>query len=434
MNMLRKIALLAALLAAGGLFAGNGQPDADGSVVAKGVAGSYRAAVNEALVSALERRFGVAVDSTEIVRASGSDAGVSSLKNGTLTEQVKNSVNDSIDREMKKWAKGKIEGYTVLEDSFDAATRRYTVQVEVRFPRRYVVGRDPGNCRRMAVGAFRPTRANYAWYGQSGVALDWTMALADKLNVCLTQTRKFTMLDRKYDAEVNAELSRLADSNAAPADAARLAQKLATDYLVVGEVSFNDVKAPPVNPYTGRAMPVGPTLFAEVSYRVLLAPTGQLKWTDVVRIDARAFAAADLASFVSATAEAAAGAISDGMMENILPFEVVGRTSSGMLVVGEGGRALKVGEFFTVFSLGEEVRDSRTGEVLDRIEEAVGTVQIARVSPKMSYAQVVEGDADKMARGSRLRRVPPSASAAPSRQPAVPSVTVTPGGGVIAPF
>lgn len=155
----------------------------------------------------------------------------------------------------------------------------------------------------------------------------------------------------------------------------------------------------------------------------------------MVRIDAGAFAAADLPSFLSATAEAAACAISDGMMSNILPFEIVGKTASGQLIVGEGGKSLKAGEFFTVFALGEEVKDTRTGEVLDAIEDAVGTVQIVRVTEKMSYAQVVEGDAAKMVVGSRLRRVPPTASGAPAvpPPPATP-VKVSTSGGVVVPF
>ena len=154
----------------------------------------------------------------------------------------------------------------------------------------------------------------------------------------------------------------------------------------------------------------------------------------LVKIDAAAFAAGDLASFVSATAEAAACAISDGMMSNILPFEVVGHTASGQLVIGEGGKSLKVGEFLTVFALGEEVKDTRTGEVLDVIEDVVGTVQIVRVSAKTSCAQVVEGDAKKMVVGSRLRRVP---LVVPSDMPAPKMVTPikrTATGGVVAPF
>ena len=78
---------------------------------------------------------------------------------------------------------------------------------------------------------------------------------------------------------------------------------------------------------------------------------------------------------------------------------------------------------------------SRTGEVLDVLEDAVGTVQIVRVTEKLSYAQVVEGDAAKMVIGSRLRRVPLATSTGASA-PAVPatSVKTTASGGVVVPF
>ncbi len=401
-------------------------------VRAMGVAAGYRAAVNEALVSALEQHSGVAIDASERQRMTHADSSTSTRVNGVLDDQAKLEMNDSINKDMQKWAKGKILGYTVLSDRFEGG--KYRVEVDVRLPGTYVVGLDPANRRRMAVTTFRPARSNYSWRGQVGGTTVWAQALADKLNVCLTQTRKFTMLDRKFDAEIDTELARLSAGNAAPADAVRLNQKLGTDYLVVGEIAFNDVLPPAINPYTGRAMPMPSQLFAEITYRVILAPTGQLKWTDVVRIDAAAFAAGDLATFVSQTTEAAACSISDGMMSNILPFEIVGRTGSGQLVVGEGGKSLKAGECLTVFALGEEVKDSRTGEVLDVLEDAVGTVQIVRVTEKLSYAQAVEGDAAKMVVGSRLRRVPLTAPAAP--QPVTPATSVrqTTSGGVVTPF
>lgn len=401
------------------------------AVRATGVAASYRAAVNEALVGALEQEFGVTVSASERQTMTHADSATSSRANGALDDRAKLEMNDAIAKDMQKWAKGKISGYTVLNDRIENG--KYRVEVEVRFPGAYVVGLDPANRRRMAVATFRSARPAYSWYGQTGAADDWARMLAEKLNVCLTQTRKFTMLDRAHDAEVDAELARLSGANAAPADVVRLGQKLGTDYLVVGAITFGDVAAPAVNPYTGRALPQAGGPFAEVAYRVLLAPTGQLKWADVVKIDAGAFAAADLAAFVSATTEAAACAISDGLMSNILPFEIVGRTASGQLVVGEGGKSLKAGEFLTVFALGEEVKDTRTGEVLDVLEDAVGTVQIVRVTEKLSYAQVVEGEAAKMVVGSRLRRVPQTAPAVAEPPPATP-VRRTASGGVVVPF
>ena len=434
MKMCKLIASLsAAVLMAASLLAAVDTPVAR----ATGMGPTYRSAVNEALVSALESRVGVTLSSEERATIVNDSTATSVSQNGVLDDQRKLALNDSIKKEVQKWSKGQISGYDVVGETFDATTRKYRVEVLVRFPGTYP---DPNpaaveNRRRMAVMAFRPARSSFAWYGQQGNALDWTSALADKLNVCLTQTRKFAMLDRKFDAEVEAELARLSGANASPADVARMTAKLGTDYLVVGEVSFSDVLPPPVNPFTGRVMPPAHVQFAEVTYRVLLAPTGQLKWTDVVRLDAGAFAAPDLATFVSSTAEAAACAISDGMMSNILPFEIVGKTASGQLVVGEGGKSLKAGEFFTVFALGEEVKDTRTGEVLDAIEDAVGTVQIVRVTDKMSYAQVVEGDAAKMVVGSRLRRVPPTAGGAPSAPPPPNTpVKVMPSGGVVVPF
>lgn len=408
---------------------------ADVQIQATGVGPSRRSAVNEALVSALEQYQGVTISATDRGRVVKTTSATSVAQNGNVDDQRKLTMSDDLDSTVQRLVKGRVKGYDVVSESFDSATKKYHVQLSVRMPQKYTPpGLPESNRRRMAVVPFRPIRSNYTWHGQMGGTVEWVRALEDKLNVCLTQTRKFTMLDRKYDTEIETELGRLTAGNASPDDTVRLGQKLGTDYLVVGEVAFNDVAAPAVNPYTGRAVPTASQLFAEVTYRVLLAPTGQLKWADVVKIDAGAFAVGDLASFVSATTEAAACAISDGMMANILPFEVVGHTASGQLVIGEGGKSLKVGEFLTVFALGEEVKDTRTGEVLDVIEDAVGTVQIVRVSAKTSCAQVVEGDAAKMVVGSRLRRVP---LVVPPDMPAPKMVTPVKrsvSGGVVAPF
>jgi len=404
---------------------------ADKTVVTKGVASTYRGAINEALITALEQECGVVVSTEQ-----RSTLVTSQKISGQNGEHVsKTAINDAINNELKKWTDGKISGYTVLSDEYDRTESQYRVEVEVRFPAPYQRGTDPDNRRRMAIVPFRPTSGDsISWYGQSESSAEWARVLANRLNERLTQTRKFTMVDRKFDAEVNAELARLSGSNASKADSVRQNQKLVTDYLVVGDVKFFPVMAPGVNPLTGQALPVTSQKFAEVSYRVLLAPTGQLKWADTVVLDAIAFAASDIGSFSSATAEAAATQIADAMMSNILPFEIVGRTQGGQLIIGEGGKSLAEGERLNVFVLGEMVRDTRTGEILDQIEDAVGTVEVVRVTEKMSYAKVVEGDAEKMQVGARLRR--PKVQGTPA-QPAPPLTTTIQGngtGGVVAPF
>ena len=305
--MKNALCLLVAAMLSSALFA------EDETVMATGIGSTYRSAVNEALVTALEMRQGVTFSSTEKSEMLSSATSVSSSSG----DEDKAVVNDSIKKSMEKWANGKISGYEVVSDEFDAQTKKYRVQLVVHMPGRYVVGLDPDNRKRMAIVEFRPWGQQFSWYGQTGSTLDWVKTLGDKLNVRFTKTRRFTMLDRKFDAEVDAELARLDGANASQRDAAvRKAQKLGTDYLVTGEVRFFPVVAPGVNPLTGQPLPVASQLFAEVTYRVLLAPTGQLKFTDTVKIDAASFAAGSVGEFSALTTDAAAALIIDGVMAN----------------------------------------------------------------------------------------------------------------------
>ena len=404
------------------------------AVRAVGMASGYRAAVNEALVSALEQHGGVTMSASERQAMVHSDSVTSVRENGVLDDRAKLEMNDAINKDMQKWAKGKISGYTVLSDVFDPATKKYRVEVEVRFPPKYEgPGRPESNLRRMAVSPFNVQGNSFNWYGQPVGTVEWSAALAEQLNVRLTQTRKFSMLDRAFDPEINAELARLTAANAAPEDAARLNCKLGTDYLVVGMVKFNDVLPPTVNPLTGQPLPRASALFAEITYRVLIAPTGQLKWTNTIRLDAAIFAASDARSFVSMSAETAAGAICDDMMANILPFEVVQVTAAGQVVIGEGGKQLAAGDRFTVCALGEPVKDTRTGEVIDEVEIPVATIEVTAVMPKLSYAKIIEGDAAKVTVGSRLRRVKPPETL-PQQAPLTTTIQSTGAGGVVVPF
>lgn len=426
---MKKTAVFAALLVAALTVVAQTKDDV---VRASGVASGYRAAVNEALVSALEQHDGITVSSTERQQMTHADSAVSTRENGVLDDATKLEMRDDIFKSMQKWAKGKILGYNVLSDTFDPVTKKYRVELAVRFPGRYVVGRDPNDLRRMAVANFAVRSPTFKWYGQTVDSVEWSAALANQLNVVLTQTRKFTMLDRAYSRDVDAELQRLGAANAAPGDVIRSNQKLATDYIVVGEVVFSDVIAPGVNPITGQTLPQQSAMFAEIHYRVLLAPTTQLKWADTVRLDALSFPAQDVRSFVSKSAEAAAKAVCDGLMADILPFEVAA-IKSGFLVIGEGGKQLSVGERFAVCALGDEVTDTRTGEVIDVVEIPVATAEIVTVQQKLSYAKVIEGDAAQVKVGARLRRIP---AAAPAQQtvPVTTTIQSNGSGGVVTPF
>lgn len=415
-------------LAAFGLMIAQGAAVESTVEISHGVASTYRGAVNEALISALEQHCGITLSTEQHAQLVA--------RQQSVDGQAKSEINESISGELKKWAQGRIAGYTVLSEKYDAALGGYCVDVQVKFQGIYQVGLPEGNRRRMAVSTFRPEGQTYSLCGQNRGTVEWSKELATKLGERLTQSRKFTMLDRDFVKEVDAELAMLTRGNVAPTEVARLNQKLGTDYLLVGSVKFYPIAAPRTNPLTGQLIPMGSQPFVEVSYRVLLAPTGQLKWADTIRLDAVDFPAASISEFESQTAEAAAAKIASGLLSSLLPFEIVGKTSAGAVVIGEGGKSLSIGERLTAYVVGEAVRDSRTGEVIDRLETAVGTVEVTEVREKLSYARIVEGDAAKIVVGSRLRRpqVLPSSRMAPAPSALNTAVQIGPNGAVVLPF
>lgn len=366
---------------------------------------------------------------------------VSISRNSLTQEETTNAdstLKDQFMRQLDAKAKGRIAGFDVVSVTEDPLTKRWNAQLVVRVYGDYIVGRNPAALRRMAVTSFISKQTTATLYGNTYQTQNLMDKLADQLTENLTQTRKFTMLDRKHDFEIDKELARLAADNASPADYGRLNQKLGTDYLVTGEVSFFTPPEPVVNPFTGLAQQPPTVPLMEVNYRVLLAPTGQLKWADTVTVESDIASGRSMDEVIAVLMRYTATQISDGMMKNILPFEIVGTAGGNTVVIGEGGRSLGVGEIMTVYAQGEMLTDTRTGESLGRVEIPVGTIKITRVMAKLSYAEVVSGDIAKMVKGSVVRRNEPPDGAA-EQQPQQPATAptafgVTPQGGIVPPF
>ena len=397
----------------------------DTSVVAKGLGTNRQAAINDALIQAVEQKTGVRINSTMQASHQSSDVATSTTKDGFNQKRV---YSDASQMETAKNLQGYVSGYEILSEGKDASTGLYAVELRVRIPSRYVMGTDPNARRRMVVGVFTCNAKSITTFGETFQCKEWAQRFRNELMTNLTQSRKFTMLDRDFDAAINNELARLSSPNASAADLTRLGQQLGTDYLVVGSITFYNIRGE-VNKVTGYVNPLS-NIMAEVNYRVLLVATGQLKWIDTVKIDIRDIGNARGGDFVVKTTNHAASQVAESMMSNILPPEIVAILEDNTLVIGEGGKAIAVGDEFKVFVLGEDVKDTRTGEVIDALEKYVGKVKVTNVLPKMSHAILLEGDINRIEVGARLRRIPKVTVVVP------PPTTVKPlpNGGVDVPF
>lgn len=289
--------------------------------------------------------------------------------------------------------KGTISSYEVI-----STTTQSTVGHEARIRASVAVfQRGPSaERRRIAVFPLR-SRDNYAI---DGVQLN-PHAMADVVEQAivneLVDSRRFTVLDRKYIEQVNTENELLESGNVPVSELARLGQTLTADYVLVGTlenvagtVSTRRMRTRNVE---FRSLKVD----AQLSYRVIDPATKQVKFS---RTESSSFGEDELAAIgTSSSATPATIAVGVGKIigatvgatitESIYPIAVTAVTSTAV-VLGQGGESIVKGSVFDIFRLGDRMIDPYTKESIGRVEEWVGTVEITRSTNKQSYAKLVK--------------------------------------------
>lgn len=425
--MKRSIAIFAAIcgLAA---FAQLQQSNSIKTVHGKGRNADYRTAVYEALVQAASQVQGVSLqDSRDAFMDSMAQLKKSSAGDSDITE-----IRESLKQSVSAKTKGRVLSYDITEERFDQEMNLWYIELDAKVPGQYVVGLHPDNRRRLIVMPFRSATGSVSVYGQN-VSIDaHCEEFARRLNEDLTQTRRFTMLDREFNAETQAELSRLNFENASAGDFGRFQQLLVTDYMVIGTVKMYSSPAVVHNQYTGTtSAPDGP--FVEIGYKVILVPTSQLKWAGTVVVPYSAAGGSTADAAISSAYIAASREVCHEIIDNIYPMRVTAKTTFE-LVLNQGGKNVTEGAVFDVFRQGEAIVDVSSGETLGAPEEMVARIRVTRVTPKMSYAVVVEGTPFENIEVGAVVRRPSAYGAVGSEAGAASPVQVSPSGTVTPPW
>ena len=241
--------------------------------------------------------------------------------------------------------------------------------------------------------------------------------LEEQLNDRLTRSRKFTMLDRSFENTAAQELARLKQQGMERDDVLLRAGKLlATDYIATGRIRLHEPPAARRRPFSLAVDQVDGT-FLEVVSRVLLAPTGQQKWSRTVRIPYSASGAgvAGKGDVVAALAAYAAGEVTADLLDSIYPIQVVDVTAGRELALNCGD--LAEGTPLEIYARGDELTDPVNGESLGMSETLTATARIVRATAKVSYAEVITGNIRAVQRGAVARRVRLEPDATADRQP-----------------
>jgi curli biogenesis system outer membrane secretion channel CsgG len=376
-------------------------------VEVEGFGDSLQSAIDRGLTEAMGRVNGRSIESEVLSKNSES----LNIKNQTEDYFSSSEYQDQI----KSKTKGVVESYQLIS-SEKSSEGLFTAKLEVsivKFKRS-----KNSNRKRIAVLPLQPRsrccKIGSTTLNEGPIGSELTASISSYL----VQSRKFTVLDREYEGQTGSEQSRLGSDNVPITELAKLGQELVADYVLVGTI--NNIM---LREQTRKLSTVDKTITtvvgnASVSYRIVDVPTGQIKFSQTFNKDLRG-AVKSLSDPVAASMEVVstvADAIGIKILEAIYPF-VIEKIEGDRVVIGTGGDAIKVGDQYRLIQYGQKIIDSYTKESLGKKEKIIGMVEITEVTPKMSYAKILNTsvkDLDSIfkPKGFIIRSLPESAKKA----------------------
>jgi len=405
------------------------------TVQVKGFGVTRNEAIQNALIEALKQTKGVSIDSKKEFSKK--------LQQQNISINQKNSRKIAVDSlsqsKIKEATKGLINSYRILNVQ-KASNREWNVKLLVKILGYKSPGLSTKHRRKIAVMPFYYAKKHFYIAGQQYSGAKISDMLSQSLTNDFTQSRRFAVVDRTYLRDMSQELGIIASGQTPLSQRVKLGQKLGADYLLVGTIQAANMHTTSThNQLLGSSSAQKSAEFI-IDYRIIVVGTSQIKWSATKK------AVIDLSHSSRSTEMVLTNAIENvthsivnELLSNIYPIRIIKVTRVGNIVLNQGGNSLQIGTTMNVMHLGEKMIDPYTHESLGRLENKVATIQITNVTPKLSYAKVIEGSLNSIKRNDicrRLKKQQFSANAIVQDNPnwKKSSVKVESNGGVKLPF
>lgn len=302
----------------------------------------------------------------------------------------------------------------ILKRAFDHTNQRMRASRVLRPPRTGpmlpVQGVSPPNDRpnektneeriTLAVGAIRLNPNTRTTECDAGILKKAT----DDLIVKLSQTRRFSVLDRQEVDQVLDE--KIFASVTQGTDIKPLLKELTgADYLIHGEIrNLHTSTSRKTIPYLDEEE-ITYTAVAEGTFRIVDAHTGVVQAAENVGI--RESGSGSAGSLLDKLTTRAVSRI----VESIFPIKLIGIADDNTIYINRGeNQGMRTGSVFDVMRPGETMIDPDTGHAFGEMEEAVGKIEIVSVEGFRSRAKSIAGSGFRV--GDILRN--------PQKQPVKP--------------
>lgn len=345
----------------------------------QGYGATYEEALNKALSDAVGRMYGANLSSR-------SEFNINSVKHNKKRD-FKKIYNEKI----KKSTSGKFNSYDVLSRLKTSDGYKVKVLIKNTRSKKYykTPGLSPNGRRRIAVIPSYSSKTAFNILGTTYYQKKVTNHLTQEVVNAITQTRKFTVLDREASQAYNQEKNLILRDGARD-ELVKIGQVLGTDYLYVLNVSsYSLEKDRAVNDLIGEVSD-DVVANATIEYRIVVMATRQIKYSNTKNFSVKVKGTNNDQYFLNSL-KTIAKSLTDDIMNNIYPVKIAGVSGSEVIL----SQKLNMGDKYDVFSLGKKIYDSYTKEAVGYDERKVGTIEITRVNPKMSYAKIISGSAKK---------------------------------------
>ena len=322
------------------------------TIIVSGTGPTEKEAITEALVMAVSKIRGVSVSSEDKKQIKESQDTHSILPGQSISE-------GQHQQDVKTSTQGFIPDFTLLESKKSGTwfSSEYTVKLEVFAPSKYHAGVEIKR-KKLAVVPLRLSRNS----ADEGYAKNWMR----DLEVSLVQSGRFAMLDRSFSEITKNETDQYSNGDFSDSELARQGQKSGTDYIVTGELITYSTAGSQTDKQGDRKSSASNV----ISMRIIDVSTGQVKY-------AKNYSEKPNIAY-------------NDIIDFFFPISIVGLNGSEV-IIGQGGEDIEVGQKYSVFSLGQILKDPYSGESLGRAETSVGLIEITTPGFKTSQAKIISG-------------------------------------------
>jgi hypothetical protein len=247
----------------------------------------------------------------------------------------------------------------------------------------------------------------------------------------LTESGRFTVLDREFDAQRTAELNRISDGKSNKNDLAKIGQELSADLVWMGTVNDFAYNKTVRKLQTSDRELVSFSGGWSVSQRMINLTTSGLMLSSTIQEKLPSVspttlgASFDEVSIKNSMQTEFVKKTTDAIILKMFPISIV-KIDGTSVKLSQGGNSVKENARYKIYLMGEEIFDPQTKESLGNDEKYCCEVVITRVQPKFSEGTLenVKISLDGMKPGVlQVREAITSAAGAPVVSPTPAAAT-----------